>query len=560
MAVSDLRAPEISLIVETNGPVVGHALGEARSDEAMVQLLRKAMEDPLDGPPRRPSVVRVAEASIAEAIQAAGLGVVVVVGPTPAVDDAIAAMSEVIARDGPVPTYLEEGRTERSVRDLFVAAKSLWSAAPWSVLTDDDIFRVDIPALGVRGACLSVLGHQAQSHGFLLFESDEAFDAFRVAAEREMRRGARRRRHRQIDLGSDFLSLEFEPGAELQLPLREEIARHAWPATEDAMYPMAEMHLRNGETSFASEAELQVLTAVSFALGAFFFRHSREIEDPEATLSESITTGDGPTVTLTLPYDAADAFEPPRTVHSVAAATKVSRNDPCPCGSGKKYKKCHLDEDDRVRRAELAEPDRLPPAYSFLLRDIGLFAASRYGESWGDQISKMMPDGLDTDAQLAVPWMAFGACVDGTPIAARFLETRGSALSRVQRSLIEAELAAWLSIWRIVETDQSATLVLEDLLTGERRRVADRTASVSLRPGQCCLGRIMDYDGASFFSGAHGIALSSGAAEAVAARIRKKVRRKGTVATDTLRDARLAPFMLRAWREVAREETFGPPG
>jgi uncharacterized protein YecA (UPF0149 family) len=25
----------------------------------------------------------------------------------------------------------------------------------------------------------------------------------------------------------------------------------------------------------------------------------------------------------------------------VVAADKVGRNEPCPCGSGKKYKKCH---------------------------------------------------------------------------------------------------------------------------------------------------------------------------------------------------------------------------
>jgi preprotein translocase subunit SecA len=25
----------------------------------------------------------------------------------------------------------------------------------------------------------------------------------------------------------------------------------------------------------------------------------------------------------------------------VAVGHKVGRNDPCPCGSGKKYKKCH---------------------------------------------------------------------------------------------------------------------------------------------------------------------------------------------------------------------------
>jgi uncharacterized protein YecA (UPF0149 family) len=33
---------------------------------------------------------------------------------------------------------------------------------------------------------------------------------------------------------------------------------------------------------------------------------------------------------------------PPEQIESVRrAAPKVGRNDPCPCGSGKKYKKCH---------------------------------------------------------------------------------------------------------------------------------------------------------------------------------------------------------------------------
>jgi len=26
---------------------------------------------------------------------------------------------------------------------------------------------------------------------------------------------------------------------------------------------------------------------------------------------------------------------------TVVTAQKIGRNDPCPCGSGKKYKKCH---------------------------------------------------------------------------------------------------------------------------------------------------------------------------------------------------------------------------
>ena len=34
---------------------------------------------------------------------------------------------------------------------------------------------------------------------------------------------------------------------------------------------------------------------------------------------------------------------------------KAGRNDDCPCGSGKKYKKCHLREDEEASSKALAE-------------------------------------------------------------------------------------------------------------------------------------------------------------------------------------------------------------
>jgi hypothetical protein len=34
---------------------------------------------------------------------------------------------------------------------------------------------------------------------------------------------------------------------------------------------------------------------------------------------------------------------------------ETGRNDLCPCGSGKKYKACHLPEDEAARSAELAK-------------------------------------------------------------------------------------------------------------------------------------------------------------------------------------------------------------
>ena len=50
-----------------------------------------------------------------------------------------------------------------------------------------------------------------------------------------------------------------------------------------------------------------------------------------------------------------------------AAQKALSRNDPCHCGSGKKYKQCHLDEDEaaaREARAKVAAktPEPAPAA------------------------------------------------------------------------------------------------------------------------------------------------------------------------------------------------------
>ena len=39
--------------------------------------------------------------------------------------------------------------------------------------------------------------------------------------------------------------------------------------------------------------------------------------------------------------DGGDGAQKPKQETVVRAHPKVGRNDPCPCGSGKKYKKCH---------------------------------------------------------------------------------------------------------------------------------------------------------------------------------------------------------------------------
>ena len=50
-------------------------------------------------------------------------------------------------------------------------------------------------------------------------------------------------------------------------------------------------------------------------------------------------TGDENTITTMMDADAEVKAEQGYEVHQ---RVKIGRNEPCPCGSGKKFKKCHL--------------------------------------------------------------------------------------------------------------------------------------------------------------------------------------------------------------------------
>jgi uncharacterized protein YecA (UPF0149 family) len=57
---------------------------------------------------------------------------------------------------------------------------------------------------------------------------------------------------------------------------------------------------------------------------------------------ETASTIIKPTEIVIEAFDAALAGRRPgERQGTVVASSKVGRNEPCPCGSGKKYKKCH---------------------------------------------------------------------------------------------------------------------------------------------------------------------------------------------------------------------------
>ncbi len=109
----------------------------------------------------------------------------------------------------------------------------------------------------------------------------------------------------------------------------------------------------------------------------------------------------------------------------------TGRNDPCPCGSGKKYKKCCLKKDEEARRAAQAEAERaareaaaaplwpLRPATDHLPPDAGMDDDALWDEPEPEDEADFEADLAPFDAR----WEAFEAAEECDGQIAIFLAT-----------------------------------------------------------------------------------------------------------------------------------------
>ena len=259
------------------GFVVGQKLTAPEdSPGSLGRALREAMERPLVGLPRRPARIRVADASLADEVrEVVGEAIPIDVAPTPELDALLEAMLESMPRhaDDEKASYLERGRIPpATVEKLFRSAELLYRMAPWKVATDDQVLRMDIPALGVEGACVSIIGNLGESLGILIFPSLVSYEAFAWVAE-----GPRPKPGR-IDFGTSVLSLNFERGADLPASMRREVAIHGWPVADANAYPHVVRRDRDGACRPLVERDVRIASACALSLTTFFVKYRRLFE------------------------------------------------------------------------------------------------------------------------------------------------------------------------------------------------------------------------------------------------------------------------------------------
>lgn len=190
---------------------------------------------------------------------------------------------------------------------------------------------------------------------------------------------------------------------------------------------------------------------------------------------------------------------------------KVGRNDPCPCGSGLKYKNCHLRSaatnvsTDLLWQRQHELNQRLPT-------EVLRFIKSAYGVQIVHQAWRDFMVGTDVEfdpdsRQLPVfmPWLYYEWRPSSTgskainagefPVAAAYLRRKGHFLEPLAVRYIEAALRSALSFFEVLEVESGESITLRDVLIGHEVVVTEKTASRTAQRGDIFLARVAELEG-----------------------------------------------------------------
>jgi SEC-C motif len=261
---------------------------------------------------------------------------------------------------------------------------------------------------------------------------------------------------------------------------------------------------------------------------------------------------------------------PRSSLHLTFPAVIAGRNDPCPCGSGKKFKKCHGAQANIApvtARPGVARSKALKAVDVALSSDLLRFARSRFGPDWLAEAcdAYMELDGMEipeVEMQIAIPWMLFSmpTTPEGLTLAELWRRENPKRVSPDRRAVLDAYATRWLSVWEVTDVERGVGSSLVDLLTHEKRFAYDASSSQMLRPRDALLAFVVDCGDVSFFGGVHGQPLPPREAD----QVRREARRLCGVRTrpvpaDKLRDRQMQLDLIALWNTQVEEMQRRPP-
>ena len=184
----------------------------------------------------------------------------------------------------------------------------------------------------------------------------------------------------------------------------------------------------------------------------------------------------------------------------------VGRNDPCPCGSGKKYKKCCLSK----TYTEVGKEDSIRGR---LVQELMGFFDKKYKHKlehahfmfWDDFIPKEHLEGqsLNIAYQNFMEWVVFDYLIDednDKTLIDLYMENK-RMLSLDEHKVLTIMKNSVISLYEVQEVFPDKGLLLKDLLMGGEYDVREKAATRSVRKWDTFAARLLLVDGHYIMSG-----------------------------------------------------------
>jgi hypothetical protein len=186
---------------------------------------------------------------------------------------------------------------------------------------------------------------------------------------------------------------------------------------------------------------------------------------------------------------------------------KVGRNDPCPCGSGRKYKRCCL-KNETTPVPEDTPWQRQREASDRLTGEMLKFARRKFEDglivAWMDFNQTAFPqplEELEGEAQIFFPYFLFDWDPDQPPlrrgrrpksgiVARAFMEEKSKRLSVLELLILEQSIRQPLSFYEVIHCDPGHGMKLRDVLIGGETTVEEHAGSQHVQRGDLVYAQV----------------------------------------------------------------------
>jgi hypothetical protein len=252
---------------------------------------------------------------------------------------------------------------------------------------------------------------------------------------------------------------------------------------------------------------------------------------------------------------------------SFARMNKTGRNDPCPCGSGKKYKHCCANAQGAAPPEDL-QWRRVRRAIENMAATLLRYGQERYGPALLDEAWYLFS--LTEDAEpfspetqhmpVFMPWLFFDwlpdprdadvnpAALDGLTLAQAYLRDRGRRIDPLLGEYLQACCEAPFSFYDVVSVRPGSGFVARDIFNGTEIDVSERSASTQMQAGDIHFAKIACLRDLALLEGLSPVCIPPDRREPILFVRKRMARKKGPITPDRLREWGLE--LLGAYHEI----------